>query len=95
MFDLGVTSGSLDGFADSDVAISEEFADDRGLAVGSSIPMTWVDGETTDHVVTAVYHDRMTFGDVIVSTESLAAHVAQDNVTSCSSKSPMVPISTP
>ena len=43
--------------------------------------MTWVDGETTDHVVTAVYHDRMTFGDVIVSTESLAGHVAQDNVT--------------
>ena len=37
VFDLGVTSGSLDGFADSDVAISEEFADDRGLAVGSSI----------------------------------------------------------
>ncbi len=81
VFDLGVTSGSLDGFVDSDVAISEEFADDRGLAVGSSIPMTWVDGETSDHVVTAVYHDRMTFGDVIVSTEALAEHVAQDNVT--------------
>ena len=43
--------------------------------------MTWVDGATTDHLVTAVYHDRMTFGDVIVSTDALAAHVAQDNVT--------------
>jgi putative ABC transport system permease protein len=81
VFDVGVTSGSLDGFADTDVAISEEFADDSGLAVGSSIPMTWVDGTTTDHLVTAVYHDRMTFGDVIVSADSLAAHVAQDNVT--------------
>jgi putative ABC transport system permease protein len=81
VFDLGVTSGSLDGFAESDVAISEEFADDSGLAVGSSIPMTWVDGTTTDHLVTAVYHDRMTFGDVIVSTDALSAHVAQDNVT--------------
>ncbi len=81
VFDLGVTSGSLDGFADSDVAISEEFADDRGLAVGSSIPMTWVDGATSVHVVTAVYHDRMTFGDVVVSTDALVAHVAQDNVT--------------
>ena len=29
VFDVGVTSGSLDGFADSDVAISEEFADDQ------------------------------------------------------------------
>jgi putative ABC transport system permease protein len=28
-----------------------------------------------------VYHDRMTFGDVIVSAATLADHVAQDNVT--------------
>jgi putative ABC transport system permease protein len=81
VFDVGVSSGSLDGFATDDVAISEEFADDHDLALGSIIPMTWVDGETTPHVVTAVYHDRMTFGDVIVSTDTLAAHVAQDNVT--------------
>jgi putative ABC transport system permease protein len=81
VFDLGVTSGTLDDFVDTDVAISEEFADDRGLAVGSSIPMTWVDGATTDHLVAAIYHDRMTFGDVIVSTQALSSHVAQDNVT--------------
>ena len=81
VFDVGVSSGSLDGFSDRDVAISEDFADDNRLAVGSTVPMTWVDGATTDHRVTAVYHDRMTFGDVIVSVEALAAHVAQDNVT--------------
>jgi putative ABC transport system permease protein len=81
VFDLGVSSGSLDSFAETDVAISEEFADDRGLAVGSTVPMTWVDGMTTDHRVTAVYHDRMTFGDVVVATEALAGHVAQDNIT--------------
>jgi putative ABC transport system permease protein len=81
VFDVGVSSGSLDGFDADDVAISEEFADDHDLALGSTIPMTWVDGETTPHVVTAVYHDRMTFGDVIVATETLAAHVAQDNIT--------------
>ena len=81
VFDVGVSSGSLDGFTDDDVAISEEFADDHGLGVGSTIPMTWVDGESTDHVVTAVYDDRMTFGDVIVSSAALADHVAQDNVT--------------
>jgi putative ABC transport system permease protein len=81
VFDVDVTSGSLDGFADTDVAISEEFADDLGLDVGSTVPMTWVDGATTDHTVSAVYHNRMTFGDVIVSGDTLAAHVAQDNVT--------------
>ena len=82
VFDVGVSSGSLDGFSDRDVAISEDFADANRLAVGSTVPMTWVDGATTDHRVSgAVYHDRMTFGDVIVSVEALAAHVAQDNVT--------------
>ena len=81
VFDIDVTSGSLTAFTDSDVAISEEFADDRSLAVGSTIPMTWVDGATTVHAVTAVFHDRMTFGDVIVSTDALAAHLAQDSVT--------------
>jgi putative ABC transport system permease protein len=43
--------------------------------------MTWVDGTTTTHTVTAVYHDRMTFGDVIVAAGALADHVAQDDVT--------------
>ena len=81
VFDVGVSSGSLAGFTESDVAISEEFADDLGLAVGATTPVTWVDGTTTDHTVTAVYHDRMTFGDVLVTTEALASHVAQDNVT--------------
>ena len=81
VFDVGVSAGTLDGFTDDDVAISEEFADDHGLGIGSTIPMTWVDGESTDHVVTAVYEDRMTFGDVIVSSAALANHVAQDDVT--------------
>ena len=38
VFDVGVSSGSLDGFADGDVAISEQYADDHGLAVGSTDP---------------------------------------------------------
>jgi putative ABC transport system permease protein len=81
VFDVGVSEGSLAGFTPDAVAISEEFADDRGLAVGSTVPMTWVDGATTDHRVEAIYEDRMTFGDVIVSADALAAHVAQDSVT--------------
>jgi putative ABC transport system permease protein len=81
VFDVGVSSGTLDGFTAADVAISEEFADDHQLAVGSTMPMSWVDGATTDHRVSAVFHDRMTFGDVIVATDALAGHVAQDNVT--------------
>ena len=36
-----------------DVAISEEFADDHGLAVGSTMPMTWVDGSDRRITVSA------------------------------------------
>jgi putative ABC transport system permease protein len=81
VFDLGVTSGSLDRVGDGGVAISEDFAAERGLAVGLPVPMTWVDGETTSPVVGAVYENRMTFGDVIVPSETMAAHVAQDSDT--------------
>jgi putative ABC transport system permease protein len=81
VFDVGVSSGSLAGFTDSDVAISEEFADDNDLALGATVPMSWVDGTTTSHTVSAVYHDRMTFGDIIVTAGALAEHVAQDDVT--------------
>jgi putative ABC transport system permease protein len=81
VFDVGVSSGSLAGFTDGDVAVSEQFADANDLALGARVPMSWVDGTTTVHTVSAVYHDRMTFGDIIVSAGELAEHVAQDNVT--------------
>ena len=81
VFDVGVSSGSFDGFGSGDLAISEQYADDNGLAVGSTIPMAWVDGATTDFTVTAVYTDRMTFGDLLVSSEDMAPHVAQPQVT--------------
>ena len=87
MFDVGVSSGSLDGFADGDVAISEEFADDHGLAVGSTDPDDV--GRRRDdgpHASTAVYHDRMTFGDVIVSPPS-AGGTTSPRTTSPSSSS--------
>jgi putative ABC transport system permease protein len=81
VFDVGLTSGSFDGFAGGEVAISQRYADDHDLAVGSSIAMSWVDGETTNLVVSAVYTDRMTFGDLLVSIDDMAPHVAQPAIT--------------
>jgi putative ABC transport system permease protein len=77
VFDVGVSAGSLEGFAATDAAVSEQYAEDHGLTVGSALPISWVDGATTDHRVTAVYRDRMTFGDVLVTSGALADHVAQ------------------
>jgi len=81
VFDVGLSSGSFDGFASGDIAVSEQYAEDHDVRVGSTIPMTWVDGESTDFEVTAVYSDRMTFGDLLVTSADMTPHVAQANTT--------------
>ena len=81
VFDVGVSSGTFDGFASGDIAISEHYADEHGLRLGSTIPTRWIDGATTDFSVAAIYEDRMTFGDVLVSSAAMEPHVAQPQIT--------------
>jgi putative ABC transport system permease protein len=81
VFDVGLSSGSFDGFASGDVAISEHYADEHGLRLGSTIPTRWIDGATTDFSVAAIYEDRMTFGDVLVSSADMEPHFAQPQIT--------------
>ena len=60
---------------------SERYADDHALRLGSTIPMRWIDGATTDFSVAAIYEDRMTFGDLLISSADMAEHVAQPQIT--------------
>ena len=41
VFDVGVSAGSFDGFASGDIAVSERYAEDHDLTLGSTIPMRW------------------------------------------------------
>ncbi len=81
VFDVGVTAASPDGFGRGDVAVSDKYAGDHHLAIGSTLPATFVDGDTVDLQVAAIYAQRMTFGDVVVDQADLAPHVAQPQVT--------------
>ncbi len=76
-FDLGVTSGSLEDLAPGEVAISEDYASDHGLAVGDSVAMTFVDGATTDLRIDAVYSERMSFGDLVMTRKDWEPHAGQ------------------
>jgi putative ABC transport system permease protein len=81
VFDVGLSSGTFDGFASGDVAISEHYADEHGLRLGSTIPTRWIDGATTDFSVAAIYEDRMTFGDVLMSSADMEPHFPQPQIT--------------
>ncbi len=76
-FDLGVTDGSMTDLAPGMVAISEEYADDQGLAMGDTVTMTFVDGTSTDLRVGAVYRERMSFGDLVMTRPDWEPHAGQ------------------
>ena len=77
VFDVGVTSGSLAGFGDGDVAVSEMYAEEHDLRVGSPLGVSYADRTTSRLSVAAVYEDRFTFGDVLVAENEVAAHLFQ------------------
>jgi putative ABC transport system permease protein len=75
--DLGVSQGSPAGFGPGQIAISEHYADDNHVALGDLIPMTFVDGVTTDLEVGVIYAERMNFGDFIIAPADWAPHARQ------------------
>jgi putative ABC transport system permease protein len=81
VFDVGVVAASSDHFGPGDVAVSDKYAAHHHLGIGSVVPVTFVDGDTVDLRVAAVYAQRMTFGDVLVDQADLVSHVAQPRVT--------------
>jgi len=74
MLDVGVTAGSIRDMAPGHVAISEQYAASHDVALGDSIPMTFVDGATIDLSVAAVYAERTTVEDLLITSEDWTPH---------------------
>ncbi len=74
LLDVGVTAGSVRNMTPGQVAISEQYAESHDLAIGASIPMTFVDGATVDLSVAAVYAERTTVEDLFITSEDWAPH---------------------
>ncbi|MFE4260956.1 FtsX-like permease family protein [Streptomyces sp. NPDC056883] len=74
-WDPGVTAGSLAGFGEQSVAVSELAADQLGLKPGSPLSLTLGDGTPVTLTVSAVYARGLGFGDVTLPHGLTAAHV--------------------
>lgn len=74
-WDPGVTAGSLAGFGEESVAVSELAADQLGLKPGSPLSLALGDGTPVTLTVSAVYARGLGFGDVTLPHGLVAAHV--------------------
>jgi putative ABC transport system permease protein len=76
-FDLGVTSGSIAQLAPGQIGVSEDYAAEHGLALGDVVTLTFVDGARSDLEVGAVYAERMSFGDLVMTRPDWEPHAGQ------------------
>ncbi|MBW5422154.1 FtsX-like permease family protein [Streptomyces sp. BG9H] len=74
-WDPDVTAGSLKGFDEDSVAVSELAADQLGLEPGSTLKFTLGDGTKARLTVRAVYARGLGFGDLTMAHGLVARHV--------------------
>jgi putative ABC transport system permease protein len=76
--DLDVTAGSVRALGPQELAVSERIADDEGWKRGTTVPVTFADGTSTEFTVGAVYEARDIAGNYILSRETWTPHAVQD-----------------
>ena len=77
IIDLEVSAGSIAELAPGELAVSAHYADEHGLTLGDIVPMTFVDGTTTDLRVGAVFERRDVLGDLLMTDADWAPHAGQ------------------
>jgi putative ABC transport system permease protein len=75
VFDVDPVAGSPDDLDATSIAVAEELADDEGLAVGDTVPVTFTATGTQDMTVRMIYSRTPgTENEWIVATEAFAAN---------------------
>ncbi len=77
LLDLGVSDGSLDDVTAGQVAVSEHYADDHDLTMGSTVVAGFADGSTQDLAVGAIYTSTINVGDMIMTPADWTPHADQ------------------
>src|SRR5690606_5384376 len=75
--DVDMRHGDLGALRTSEVAVSEAYAEDHGLAPGDAVAVTYPDGATERAAVGAVYAQEDLFGEIIVPRAAFEAHTAR------------------
>jgi putative ABC transport system permease protein len=82
VFNLGVTTGSLESMTPTQLAVSNQYAKDHKWTLGQPVEVRFVDGATETFTVGATFENRdVTGSDWVFSTESWTPH-AVDNLDS-------------
>lgn len=75
--DMEVTAGSLADLGDDGIAVEQDYAKDQGWKIGTEVPVTWADGQTTTMTVESLYGVKGLFGDLMITPSAYAPHATQ------------------
>jgi putative ABC transport system permease protein len=77
VIDLDIASGSAAEFGVGEIAVSEDYASDRSLEMGDTVPVTYIDGVEEDLTVGLIYRETALAGSFFVDIETVAPHAPQ------------------
>jgi putative ABC transport system permease protein len=77
VLDLGERAGSPADLGADQIAVSQEYADDRGLALGDPVEVAYPDGAVERPTVGAVYAEEDLMGEVLLPEAAFRPHTAQ------------------
>ncbi len=75
--DLDISSGSATDFGSGQIAVSEDYAEDNDLAMGDTVPVTYIDGVEEDLTVGLIYGTTTLAGPYFVDESTVAPHAPQ------------------
>jgi len=73
---FGVTDGSIEGLTDNGVQVFADEAEDRGLAVGDTLPVEFPDGQTEELTVSGIFDDNSVLNSpLLVDLSTYERHI--------------------
>ena len=77
LLDIGVSAGSLGDLPAGHIAVSEHYADDHHLEIGSTVDAGFADGSSSELTVGALYTSTMNVGDMVMTPADWTPHADQ------------------
>ncbi|HEX6311518.1 MAG TPA: ABC transporter permease, partial [Acidimicrobiia bacterium] len=74
MLDVDVAQGSMADVGGDGIAVSSDYAEERGWELGSTVLLEFVDGQTTPATVDAIYDEASLIGDAVLPEATWAPH---------------------
>jgi putative ABC transport system permease protein len=80
VLDMDVRRGNVATLGDDEVAVSTKTMKEEGWTFGSTIPVKFADGETSDFRIGATYESEDFAGNLVMATAAYLPHTTQENI---------------